>query len=880
MSQYTLNPHALLREYATRYVRDYGFVLIPILQGRGSNGPAIKWKIDGAHKDDLVDTVEKIDLWWPDETRIFNQNHVRFNIAIACGPSGIVAIDFDSDHEEYGQVGGHLNMSGPALLENLVDEDHFDPTFRQRTRSGGTHLLYRYDHTVGPLTCKTHEDNRIAPRVDVKGHRGLLMMSPSQVYTTNETPTVKVDESTKKPKTIIRAIMPGRPGHAITGQYSIEETRQPAPLPASLRDAILEIQEKTKPTTARTYAVILPTHTVTTSTDPAHASAAHYLDTAIGNGTPGQRNETGLWLVQQVRDLRLSEQDIRKYAYLYVDRVGDDTYTHAEIDATIDQALTNQPTRSPAYIKEHTDDPVGPLTPADIDALDAGMRTPSTRTRTDQSDPYNHPTDTPIGPQNGNGEVRRGNAPTLPAYATIDDQVGVDACPWLDEYVAYSCTWSTRAWSSFHTAVGLWVMSTIAARRVMVVGPAGQLDHTGLFLLLTAPTSTYAKTTTARIGLDAITDAGLSHLLLPDDLTPQALVRRMSATSVTLPTSVSPKTKDNAECVLQFAAQRGWIYEEFGSKLTAMMNDASNHSEYKRLFRALFDSLHTFETETLTRGNEKIHRPYIALLGNLTPADLVRYAGKNNNLWNDGFWPRFIFASPPKDTAADYTTAPTGIRATPRHITAPLRDWHTSMRIPETVTTIDTIEKNKTKKTADVKTPDVKENYIITKDPDAHPETVIGWDVDAHAAMLRYDRAMVTMCQDINEDLRGLYTRQPNKTVRIAGLFASMARSDTITLSHYARAQSIMESFRAELHNVYDTTATTTVETGARKIEDKLIQLIGKNLTGVTKRDIYRRSHLDTETVEKTLLRLQANGIITRTDGPKTTTYTLSTTYD
>ena len=862
MSQYTLNAYAMLRHFATQYVTQYGFVLIPILEGRGSTGVFTKW----SQPETLIDTVAKIDQYWP-ASDLIGKKAPRYNIAIATGPSGIVAIDFDSDHAEYGMVGGHLNMSGPALLETLVD------TYKQRTPGGGVHMLYRYDHTVGPIKNSV---GKLTHGVDVRGRGGLLMMSPSQKYTTSTTPS----PDGKDP--ITRAILPGRKGHAITGQYSIIDKRQPAPLPESMRTALLEMQTKTKTdtsTTARTFAVILPTHTVTTSADTVNVSADYYFDKAVSNGTTGQRNETGLWLCLQLRDLELSVSDIRKYAHDYVDRVGAGTYTHEEIDATIDQVMRESP-RQPAYIKEHTDDPVGPLTDADIDALDADMRTPSTRTRTDQSDPYNHPTETPIGPQNGNGEVRRGNAPTLPAYATIDDQVGVDACPWLDEYVAYSCKWSTRAWSSFHTAVGLWVLSTIAARRVMVVGPAGQLDHTGLFLLLTAPTSTYAKTTTARIGLDAITDAGLSHLLLPDDLTPQALVRRMSATSVTLPTSVSPKTKDNAECVLQFAAQRGWIYEEFGSKLTAMMNDASNHSEYKRLFRALFDSLHTFETETLTRGNEKIHRPYIALLGNLTPADLVRYAGKNNNLWNDGFWPRFIFASPPKDTAADYTTAPTGIRATPRHITAPLRDWHASMRIPETVTTIETIEKNKNKKTADTQTPDIKENYIITKDPDAHPETVIGWDVDAHAAMLRYDRAMVTMCQDINEDLRGLYTRQPNKTVRIAGLFASMAGSDTITMSHYARAQSIMESFRAELHNVYDTTATTTVETGARKIEDKLIQLIGKNLTGVTKRDIYRRSHLDTETVEKTLLRLQANGIITRTDGAKTTTYTLSTTYD
>ena len=863
MSQYTLNPHALLREYATKYVRDYGFVLVPLWPGRGPNAPYIKWKIDGPNKDGLVDTVEKIDRWWPDVNDVTRRTP-RYGIAIACGPSGIVAIDFDTKHEKYGDVGGHMNMSGPDLLDLLPD------TFRQKTRSGGTHMLFRYDHTVDPIKCAI---SKLITGVDVKGLRGLLAMSPTQIFTTKEI------ASTDGKDSVTHAIMPGKKGHAITGQYELTGPRMPAALPWSLRDAILEMQGPKKDTTTRKLATVVPTHIVSSSSDPAHASAAHYLDTAVGNASTGNRNDTGLWLCLQLRDLRLSESDIRKYAYEYVDQVGDGTYTDAEIDATIDQVMSQSP-REPAYIKEHTDDPIGPLTDADVDALDQSMRTSSTRTRTDQGDPYNHPAETPIGPQNGNGAVRRGNAPTLPAYATIDDQVGVDACPWLDEYVAYSCKWSTRAWSSFHTAVGLWVMSTIAARRVMVEGGAGQMHHTGLFLLLTAPTSTYAKTTTARIGLDAITDAGLSHLLLPDDLTPQALVRRMSSTSVELPTSVTPKTKDIAECVLQFAAQRGWVYEEFGSKLTAMMNDASNHSEYKRLFRVIYDSLPTFETETLTRGNEKIYRPYIALLGNLTPADLVRYAGKNNNLWNDGFWPRFIFASPPKDTAAEYTTAPTGKRLTPQNITAPLRDWHLSMRIPEIETRVDAVEKEKRRKTADVKKPDVVEKYVMTKDPDAHPETVIGWDDDARNARDAYDKAMVTMCRTIPEDLRGLYTRQPNKALRIAGLFASMAGSSTITLSHYARAQSIMESFRAELHNVYDTTATTTVETGARKIEDKLIQMIGVNVTGVTKRDIYRRSHLDTDTVDKTLLRLQSNGIITRTNEGKTTIYTLSTTAD
>ena len=206
MSQYTPTPHALLREYATKYVRDYGFVLIPLKEGRGSAKPAIYWTIDGEHKDDLVDTVEKIDRWWPDATKV-NRRTPRHGIAIACGPSGIVAIDFDSDHVEYGQRGGHMDMTGPAQLDLLPD------TFRQKTRSGGTHMLYRHDHTVESIICKTHEKNRIAPRVDVKGHRGLLVMAPTQIYTTNKTPTNEdatplVD--VPKTKTNVRALLPGQ----------------------------------------------------------------------------------------------------------------------------------------------------------------------------------------------------------------------------------------------------------------------------------------------------------------------------------------------------------------------------------------------------------------------------------------------------------------------------------------------------------------------------------------------------------------------------------------------------------------------------------------------------------------------------------------------
>src|SRR5207248_11561637 len=58
-----------------------------------------------------------------------------------------------------------------------------------------------------------------------------------------------------------------------------------------------------------------------------------------------------------------------------------------------------------------------------------------------------------------------------------------------------SSKWSPRAYDGFHEAVGLWILSTIAARRVALAH--GGRRYTPLFIALTARTSLYSKSTTA-----------------------------------------------------------------------------------------------------------------------------------------------------------------------------------------------------------------------------------------------------------------------------------------------------------------------------------------------------------------------------------------------
>jgi hypothetical protein len=125
-----------------------------------------------------------------------------------------------------------------------------------------------------------------------------------------------------------------------------------------------------------------------------------------------------------------------------------------------------------------------------------------------------------------------------------------------------------------------------------------------------------------------------------------------------------------------------------------------------------------------------------------------------------------------------------------------------------------------------------------------------------------------------NEDLNGSYTRLRETGLRIAALLASLAGSSTITLSHWARAQQICETFREELHNVYATVATAQVETTRRTIEDKVIEYIQSCHDGATKRDIHRKfQKTDRKQLDDILDLLTRGGDIAIKETPRTWRY-------
>ncbi|MET8566093.1 bifunctional DNA primase/polymerase [Streptomyces flaveolus] len=68
-----------------------------------------------------------------------------FNIGVACGPSGLVALDLDVPHK--GEVSGSPEIvDGMTMLDSLATRTpgaRITPTLTVRTPSGGRHLVYR-----------------------------------------------------------------------------------------------------------------------------------------------------------------------------------------------------------------------------------------------------------------------------------------------------------------------------------------------------------------------------------------------------------------------------------------------------------------------------------------------------------------------------------------------------------------------------------------------------------------------------------------------------------------------------------------------------------------------------------------------------------------
>ena len=403
--------------------------------------------------------------------------------------------------------------------------------------------------------------------------------------------------------------------------------------------------------------------------------------------------------------------------------------------------------------------------------------------------------------------------PRLPDAAYIDPERGRNASPWLSAYATLSRQWSPRAFEDFHTACGLWLLSTVAARRVVL--HLGGPRYSNLYIALIARSSLWAKSTTAKIVTQTLGKAGLSFMLAPDDSTPQRFIADLVR-----------KVPDNWQDMdyteralvsqrLALPASRGWFYEEFGQKIDAMLAPGGFMSEFRGILRAFDDCPETYQYASIGRGLDEVQQPYIAMLGNMTPADLRRATRKHDALWQDGFWARWAFITPPASVNSSRARFPLGQREIPSVIYEPIQEWHQRLGMPEL--TFEERFDDKGKGTG---------AYDAYADPVHRAEVTI--DADVLDAFYAYHDGLLDIVEaSENRDLNGNYARFAEKALRIGILVTSLENHNRITMPVWALAQSITERWRQSLHELY-TQANEPEPSEAMAIEDRAYEIVEK----------------------------------------------------
>lgn len=453
-------------------------------------------------------------------------------------------------------------------------------------------------------------------------------------------------------------------------------------------------------------------------------------------------------------------------------------------------------------------------------------------------------------------------APPLPRTARLHPTLADMAAPWLDAYVRHSRHWSPRGAPGFHTAIGLWMLSTVAARRIRV--EMGTEIYPLLFLALVARSTLYAKTTTAKIGIDGLRQSGCGPLLAADRSTPQALLRSMSGYVPPDYGSLGPDMQDTVSRRIAFAAQRGWYFEEWGGLLAQMTRKDSPMAEFHNLLRVLDDGYGSYTNETIQRGGEFANSPYLALMGNATPHDLSRFLTPGAAMWHDGFWPRFALITPLPEDLPSLARRPLGLAHLPGALVEPLHTWHTRLGIPEV--SIEPAVNAHGKPTGDWR------STIGTL-----PCQTLAIHADVKEAYDVYNESLIQLIinGDAPYDLEACYGRFHDKALRIAMLLASFAGHAAITLPYWAYAQNVTEEWRTMLHQTVLLASEGVPMGREEQLEDKIENQLARH-THMTPRELHHNIRgFSSRELNSSLREMVEAGRITETETIKTKIYSL-----
>ena len=439
--------------------------------------------------------------------------------------------------------------------------------------------------------------------------------------------------------------------------------------------------------------------------------------------------------------------------------------------------------------------------------------------------------------------VPRSSFPELPAEARACYEHAAPAGVWLDEYVRYALAAAPMGPRSFHELAGLFAVSLAVARRIVLPTSIGNI-FPNIFALWIGEPAIYSKTSALRALTRLIGDAGLKHLLLPERMTPEALMLQYSLSIPPTLEQWQPEAREQWIQEKAYSAQRGWLLDE-SSRLFASLKVDYNAGLLGLLLQ-LYDCPDEKSEETTGRGRIIVNNTYMSFFGVATPNGMAEHF-TNRTLWENGLWSRFALIMPDSVPPWQFLG---------EHVPIPARVLEHYRNIfdlfPSRSATL-------------VEAEDAKRRYVHVSGS-IEPIGVVldrrvrdAWEVYTKAT--RYD---MLLSGNIDRALFGSYGRFGTQAIKVAMLLATMDADDLpvrIELRHWIRAQQIVETWRAGLHRIWSDGVKTEE---ARDTDRILAKLAEAGRSGMLARDLYRHLAIKSADCNVMLEELEKAGQVER----------------
>jgi hypothetical protein len=449
---------------------------------------------------------------------------------------------------------------------------------------------------------------------------------------------------------------------------------------------------------------------------------------------------------------------------------------------------------------------------------------------------------------NGQGrEVVYVDLPDLPKDARLTaamERVAGDTGQFLADYVDHTSQIVNTIPAPMAESAALAIVSIAIARRLHFQTYFEPCIYPNLWVLWVAESTVFHKTTGLNVARRLIR-ATMPHLLLPEESSADRLIQELAGLDPMNYNLLTLFDQERWRKAKLHAGQRGLVIDEASSLFSGFRKDY-NIGKIETFLKA-YDCDDEKVHSTIKHGNVYLRHLYMPILGATTPAAIQQAA--NLQMWQMGFWPRFILLVPPG--------FPERLIHSDEFISRPAALDSAITRL------LDFLPK-----------PAAPEFGNALAPP---PSLAVSRSIEVWRHWVKYNDTMSFTLQnhDLTPDdrMRLMYGRLPVRLLQVATLLAALDWNGKdvppVRLCHYARAHQICEQWRINAHRFVEVMDRPLAGMDRERRLVKTISDLGESGRIATSREIQRSTGWPRDQVDALLLQMQSDNLIEIVESPQ-----------